>query len=221
MSSTSSPTHTPPTAVGPLAHPTRAAVARAGGWCLAAGVVGVAQALGVLAWPHQVAETRFSFPFTAAGHVIAQATFLLQHLPLLAALAVLAGTAAVRASRVARSSLLVATLGMALLAVMEVVCMVAATTDVDSTLGTIIATLYGPPTILVGGGLTVAGIALLRRHSLDALLGWTLTALGGYVFLGLLPTLASGSFVAARLGIMGWMALFAVLGWGMVRARRV
>ncbi len=67
-----------------VAPPSRSseAIRRAGFWCLLAGIVGVAQAAVVLAWPHQVSSARFSYPFDASWHVVAQATFFLQHLPL-------------------------------------------------------------------------------------------------------------------------------------------
>ena len=90
-------------------------VRTAGAWCLAAGLVGAAQAAVVLAWPKQVPVDRFSYPFTSAGFVVAQATFALQHVPLVFGVAAIGGLPAVRASRTARIGVIGAVVGLALL----------------------------------------------------------------------------------------------------------
>ncbi len=189
-------------------------------WCVAAGLVGVAQGAAVLAWPHQVHDSRYSFPFTASWYVIAQATFFLQHLPLAVAVGVVAALPAVRREKLAHRALVVATAGLGLLALMELIAMSAATTANDSTLGTTISSLYTIPVLLTGGGLLVAGTVLLRRRTLGPTLLWTLIALGAFVFVGLGPAMAADSFVGGRLAIMAWMVLFVVLGQVMQRPER-
>ena len=189
-----------------------------GRWCLAAGLLGLAQGVAVLVWPHQVDEARFSFPFTATGFVLAQATFFLQHLPLVMAVGALAGLPAIRREHWAHRTLVIATVGLSLLALQELVAMSAATTDTETTLGTTINSLYGIPVLMTGVGLAVAGVVLLRRDAVGRPLAWTLIALGAFVFVGLGPALATDSFVAGRLAIAAWMLLFALLGWLMQRA---
>ena len=49
-------------------------------------------------------------------------------------------------------------------------------------------------------------------------LPWVILALGVYVFVPLAPAVG-GSFVAGRLGIGGWMVLYAALGYGLTRLR--
>jgi hypothetical protein len=193
---------------------------RRGRWCLVTALVGIAQGAVVLAWPHQVADARFSFPFTASWYVVAQATFFLQHIPLALAVGGLAAVPAVRRDKLAYRSMVVATIGLGLLAVLELVAMSAATTAEHSSLGTTINSLYGIPVLLAGGGLLVAGIVLLRRNVVDRRLSWTLTAIGAFVFAGLTPAISTDSFVGGRVAIMGWMALFAVLGWMLQRSER-
>ncbi len=195
-------------------------VARAGRWCFVAGLVGVAQGAVVLAWPDQVGDGRYSFPFTATWYVIAQATFFGQHLPLAVAVGALAGLPAVRGRRTARRALLAATVGLGLLALMELIAMSAATTANDSTLGTTISSLYGIPVLTTGVGLLVGGIVVLRRRILGRRLSWTLVVLGAFVFVVLGPVLGTDSFVASRLAIMAWMLVFAVLGALMARPER-
>ncbi len=149
---------------------------RRGRWCLAAGLVGAAQGAAVLAWPRQVGEARYSYPFTASWYVVAQATFFLQHLPLVLALGTLASLRAVRRERWAHRGLVAATVGFALLALMELVAMSAANATNDSTLGTTVDSLYGIPVLTIGVGLVVAAVVLLRRHTVDSRLAWVLLA---------------------------------------------
>ena len=191
---------------------TSSRVVTSGRWCAAAGLVGLLQGLILLAWPPQVSDDRFSFPLSSTGHVVAQATFFLQHLPLVVALVVLAGVVSTKA---ARYGLMAAATGLALLAVMEIVAMSAATTSIDSSLASAVYAAYGPPVLLAGIGLTVAGFVLVRRREPDARIAWLVLALGIWVFIGLTPALSTNSFVAGRLAIMVWMILFAALGWAM------
>jgi uncharacterized membrane protein YhaH (DUF805 family) len=193
---------------------------RRGRWCLVAALVGIAQGAAVLAWPHQVSDARFSFPFTASWFVVAQATFFLQHLPLAVAVGALTAVPAIRREKWACRGIVVASAGIFLLALLELIAMSAANTANDSTLGTTIDSLYGVPVGLAGGGLLVAGIVLLRRKVLDRGLSWTLAAIGGFVFVGLTPALSTDSFVGGRVAIMGWMVLFALLGWMLQRSER-
>ncbi len=194
----------------------------AAAWCLAAGLVGVAQAALVLAWPKQVSIDRFSYPFTSAGFVIAQATFALQHIPLAIGVAALGSLPAVRRSRTARIGVVVAVVGLALLALLEVIAMSAYGDAEHSSYGNLILNAYTAPVLLVGIGLTAAGVALLRQGRAawtDApWMPWLVLALGVYVFFPLSPAI-SGSFDAGRLGIGGWMLLYTLLGYGLLRVR--
>ena len=185
---------------------------RRGRWCLAASLVGFAQGATLLAWPHQVVAGRFSFPMTASWFVVAQATFFLQHLPLVVAVGAVAAIPAVRREKLAHRALVAATVGLGLLALLELVAMSAATAANDSTLGTTVDTLYSLPVLIVGVGLVVAGVVLRRRNTLGRRLPSTVLAIGLFVFVGLVPAIATDSFVAGRLAIMAWMALFALLG---------
>ena len=199
---------------------TSRSVRRAGVWCLGAGLVGAAQAIIMLAWSPQVSDDRYSYPFTGFGFVVAQTSFFLQHLPLVVGVAALLWLPAVRASRTARIATVAATVGLMLLTVNELITITAYDATTDSSLATLVDTLYGPPVILIGAGLVVAGIALLRQDSAAGvsarLIPAVVLVLGVYVFVPLTPAIM-GTFTAARLGIGGWMLLFALLGFGLTR----
>lgn len=191
----------------------------AGRWCAAAGAVGVVQGAAMLAWGPQVDDTRYSYPLTSSGFAAAQVSFFLQHLPLVFAVAVLARAVSARESKVGRIALLGVVIGMAGLTAMELIAISAANVAADSSRAALVNSLYGPPVILAGVGTLVGGIALLRRRALDRAVTVSLIAIGAWSFVGLTPALGSGNYVAGRLAIMVWMALFAALGWGMTRTR--
>lgn len=187
----------------------RSSTRLAGPACLWGGLIGAGQAAVLLLVPASVGADRYSYPFGVTGYTLAQLTFFLQHLPLCLGLVGLLALPAVQQSRSARVGARIALVGMAALALMELVAVSAARTSVDSTLASTINTLYGPPTLLIGAGLLLAGRVVLGQGA-----GWRRVvplATGSYVFLVLLPTLM-GSYTAARLGIGGWMLLFAALG---------
>jgi hypothetical protein len=191
---------------------------RAGVWCLGAGLLGAAQSLVLLAWSPQVSDHHFSYPFTGLGFAIAQASFFLQHLPLIGGVAALLALPAARTSRAARRGSWAALAGMVLLTAMELVAVIAYDAAADSSLATLVDNLYGPPVILIGVGLLVTGAALLRQGTGSGGARWlpaVVLLLGVYVFVPLTPAIM-GSFVAGRLGIGGWMLLFAALGYGLM-----
>lgn len=190
--------------------------------CFWAGLVGFAQAVAVIAMPTSVSDERYSFPFTEGGYVVAQVSFFLQHLPLIAGLVLLLRHPLVRAARTARAGVAVGAAGMGLLAVMELVTISAADEATDSRHAELVNGLYGVPTVLIGLGLSAGGIALLRAKATTAdTAPWipkVVTCLGAWVFVPLLPAIM-GPHVLGRLAIGGWMLLFAALGWGLSHPR--
>ena len=189
----------------------------AGRICLLGGLIGVAQAITLIAIPDTSAGDRYSDPLGATSYTIAQISFFAQHLLLLVGLAYLLRLAAVRASK-ARVGITTASIGMALLSVMELVAISARNVAAESEHASLVNSLYGIPTMLCGLGLVVGGIALVRLPK-QAWVGpsWLRIlplVLGVWVFVPLLPAIM-GPDVLARLAIGGWMALFAALGWGL------
>ena len=195
-------------------------IRRAGAWCLGGGLLGAAEGCVTLAWPHQVSDDRFSYPFNALWFFVAEASYALQHMLLIPGGLALLSVPAVRASATARIASQAAVAGLVLLVVMELSSLSLYDAAKDSTLTTVITTLFLLPVMLIGVGLTVAGVALLRRGTA----GWAgarwlpfaILAPGAYVFLVLGPTMEAPDPVG-RLSIGGWMLTFAVLGYGLTR----
>lgn len=195
-------------------------VRRAGAWCLGGGLLGIAGVLVTLAWPHQVSEEWFSYPFDAFWFVIAELAYAVQHALLVAGGVALLWLPTVRASRAARIATRVAVAGLVLLVLTELSALCLHDQPMDSSLTTVITSLFTLPTLLIGVGFTVAGVALIRQRGADwAGAQWLPAAVlapGVYTFVVFIPAINGPDFVA-RLGIGGWMLLFAVLGYGLTR----
>lgn len=187
--------------------------------CLWAGVIGAVQGVILAAVPAQVDSDRWSYPFDVTGHVVAQVSFFVQHLGLVAGLAALCALPVANASRSTRWGLWAGTAGMALLAVQELVAIAPARELTTSALAELVGGLYTVPLMLIGFGLLVGGIGLARRcqPTSPPALRWLPAALGVWVFVPLMPTLFA-PFVFARIAIGIWMLLFAALGWGLGRS---
>jgi hypothetical protein len=173
-----------------------------------------------LAWSPQVTEERFSYPFDAFWFVIAELSYVVQHVLLVAGGVALLWLPTVRASRAARIATRVAVAGLALLAAAELSTLSLYNAAMDSSLTTVITSLFMLPTLLIGGGFTVAGVALVRQGAAGGAgarwLPAAVLAPGAYVFVVFIPAINGPDFVA-RLGIGGWMLLFAALGYALTR----
>lgn len=195
-------------------------VRRAGAVCLGGGLLGIVEGAITLSWPHQVTEDWFAYPFDTFWFVIAELAYALQHALLVPGAVALLWLPTVRASRTAWIATRVAAAGLALLVVTELSALSLYDQAMDSSLTTIITSLFTIPTVMIGGGFTVAGVALIRQRGADwAGAPWlpiAVLAPGVYTFLVLIPALNQSDFIG-RLGISGWMLLFAVLGYGLTR----
>ena len=206
------------TLLTPVATPRR--VRRLGAWCLVGGLLGVAEGVITLAWPHQVTEERFSYPFDAFWFVIAELSYAAQHLLLIAGALALLRLPIVSATQAARIATRVALAGLVLLVVAELSALALYDAATDSALATVIATCFMLPVLLIGVGFTVAGVALIRQGAAGrAGVRWLPAAVlapGIYVFTVFIPLINQSDFIA-RLGIGGWMLMFAILGYGLTR----
>ena len=196
-------------------------LSRAGLIGLVAGLVGALIALVLLFWPAQVVEGPVSYPFTTTGFLIAQAIFFVHHFGLLAPLVALAASPITGAHLLFRAGAWIAVLGMGLLTACELLAMRYADWDFDTANAGLMGTSYGISCTVIGLGMLLAGVGVLRTGLWTGWRRWTPLAIGIAEFVILTPGMFGG-FVAARLAIGFWMLLFGALGWAMyVEARGV
>ena len=180
--------------------------------CLAAGLLGAASGLTLALVEPSVDVDRFSYPLSADSFAAVQVWFGVHHLGLLAGLLALRWAGVVPETRPARWGWAAAVVGMAGLAVTEIVAIAAADSDVDSGIGTVLGGMYGVTCTAMGVGLTLAGVSVWRAQVWEGWRRGVVLALGAWVFVPMFPALLVTPTDGARLAISGWMLLFAVLG---------
>jgi hypothetical protein len=190
------------------------------GWLtVLAGALGAVQAAVVLAWPDQVSDRHYSHPFDSTGFVVAQTSFAIQHLGLLAGLYGLTLMAWRRSSRPTRTGLVLCLVGMVALTACEIFAITAADAIVGTARADAVDNAYGVPMSVLGIGLVLAGAGLVRHPVLGGLGRWVLLALGLYLFLVLFPAVF-GPMVAGRIAIGIWMLMYVGLGVSLLRTDR-
>lgn len=186
----------------------------------ATGIIGALGAVLLLAWPAQVAEGPVSYPFTITGFYVAQAWFFVHHLGMVAVLLGLAISGAVGLGRIARAGAWLAVSGTVLLAGAELLAMRYADSDFATANAGLMGAAYAVSSKLIGIGVIVAGVGLLRTRDWTGWRRWMPLLVGVTEFLVLTPGIMGG-FVIARLSIGFWMLIFAALGWALhVESRR-
>src|SRR4051812_33899184 len=133
------------------------------------GAVGVLGALLLLVWHPQVAPGPVSYPFTPAGFAIAQVAFFLHHLGLVAICVGLAASALGRRGRLIRIGAVIAGAGTIGLSLAELNAIGYATQPFAVANAGAMGTAYGVTSTLIGAGLIVAGIGVIRAHDWQ---GW-------------------------------------------------
>jgi hypothetical protein len=204
-----------------LARPSRIRpVALPGRLLLVGGLLGMIVAVVIIGWPHDVPSSRFSYPFTANDFVIAQLALFVQGLPLMLGLLTLAASGGLGSVRGTRIGLYIASGGLAVLEVLQIVAIAAKSTASDSTLANTLHVVYLAPPVLLAAGAITAGVALRRTSPAvgPTWLPWLLIAIGTYVIVPMSPMLA-GPFIVGQLALGGLMLLFAVLG-GLLQSSR-
>lgn len=190
---------------------------RTAGWlCLAAGLLGAASGIYLAVLEPTVGEQQWSYPQSAGAFALTQVWFAVQHLGLLAGIVGLGRSGAAGDRRGSRAAVLVASAGMAALAVTELVAIVPAEQPVDATFPVVLGAVYGLVSTVLGVSLTVLGVQVVRAGVWTGWPRWITLAIGVWVFVPMFPAMAL-SFLGARLSISGWMLLFALLGAALLR----
>jgi hypothetical protein len=195
-------------------------VKTAGLLCLVGAVIGVISGIVTGFIPPVVSSDWYSYPYTPTGFLLAQLVFMLNHVLLIVGILGLARSGAAGTGLLGRVGLWISVVGMAALTLCEVGAMTLATSPYPSPRTDVLDTSYGVASILIGIGLTLAGVAVARA---DEWAGWRrFVALicGVAVFVIVIPGIL-GPFLVARLAITVWMLMFAALGWALYTHARV
>lgn len=178
------------------------------------GLIGAAAGIYLSLVPASVPDDRYSYPLSATGHIWMQVFFGIHHVGLVVALAALWASGAAGQNRTATVGHYLGLGGMILLSVTELLAISAAESPLEGSRADQLGVAYGLSCTLVGVGLVLVGIAVMRSGRWNGWRRYVPLAIGAWVFVPLFPALA-GPFVLARLAIVGWMLLFAALGWGL------
>lgn len=205
------------TAAGSHAVEARSRLHALGITTVVAGILGAASAIVIIAWPDQVSDQHYSYPFDATSYAAAQLWFAVQHVGLLAGLYGLARLAWSRSSWLTRTGLALTLVGMLGLTVCELFAISAAHALVDTSRANAVDNSYGVPMVVIGLGMVIAGLGLARQPVLAGAGRWLPLTMGGYVFVVMFPAVF-GPLVAGRIAIGVWMLMFAALGASLVRA---
>ncbi len=191
-------------------------VSRLGMLCLIGAIIGVISALVTAFIPPAVSLDRYSYPYTPSGFVIAQLVFLLNHLLLLVGIIGLARSGAAGRSVVGRVGSGIAAAGMGVLSLCEVRALTLLNVAYPSPPTDLLDGFFGIASMLIGLGLVMAGVAVVRAKTWTGWHRFTPLACGASVFVILMPALFGG-FLAGRLAIGFWMLLFGGLGCALLR----
>lgn len=191
-------------------------VSRLGMLCLIGALIGVISALVTAFIPPAVSLDRYSYPYTPSGFVMAQLVFLLNHLLLLVGIIGLARSGAVGRSVVGRVGSGIAAAGMGVLSLCEVRALTLLNVAYPSPPTDLLDAFFGIASMLIGLGLVMAGVPVVRAKTWHGWQRFTPLACGAAVFVILMPALFGG-FLAGRLAIGFWMLLFGGLGCALLR----
>jgi hypothetical protein len=192
----------------------------AGMACLAAGLLGAASGLYLALRTPLVSEDMWTYPQRAGGeYATTQSIFALVHIGMILGLLALRWCGAVPATRLGRIGHVMAVAGMAGLTVNEFLAISVAGQAADSTAAGRVGAIYGVVSIMIGLGMILAGIAVVRDGVWSGWRRWLPLVTGIWLFIPTMPALfLEGDVARISLGI--WALLFALLGWALLRPER-
>jgi hypothetical protein len=190
---------------------TSSAIRFCGLLCLLAGVLGAASSAYLAFASPSVPEDMWSYPQTPEAFAGTQIWFAVQHLGLLAGLLALWWSGAAGSARLGRIGHAGAVAGIVGWTITEVVAIAARYDTNDTTAAGLLAASYGLFSLLIGVALILEGAAVLKARRWDGWRRWLPLALGIWILVTL-PAFGL-SVEAAQFAIVGWMLLFAALGW--------
>jgi hypothetical protein len=194
-------------------------VKTAGLLCLVGAIIGVISALVTAFIPPAVSSEWYSYPYTPRGFLLAQIVFMSNHVLLLVGILGLARSGVAGTELLGRVGLWISVVGMAALTLCEVGAMTLATSSYPSPGTDFMDMAYGVASILIGVGLTLAGLAVVRAGEWTGWRRFVPLICGVAVFIIVIPGVF-GPFLAGRLVLAVWMLMFAALGWALYTQAR-
>jgi hypothetical protein len=195
-------------------------VKTAGLLCLVGALIGVISGLVTAFIPPAVSSDWYSYPYTPTGFRVAELVFILNHLLLLVGILGLARSSAASSGLLGRVGVWISVVGMATLTLCEVGAMSLATSPYPSPRTDFMDMSFGVASILIGVGLVLAGVAVVRAREWAGWQRFVALICGIAVFVIVIPGVF-GSFLAGRLVLVVWMLMFAALGWALYTQARV
>lgn len=181
---------------------------------ITAGVVGALLGIAQLVTPSMVPPEQFSAPFTPPLATAIAIVLFLHHVALVPLVVVLARVGG--AGALGRVGAAIASVGLIGVAVAELVSVTAAGEQGTTPLTDLVESGYSVPTVLVGLGEVLLGVAVVRSARLRGAGRVLPLVAGGYVFLVLIPAVIVGPPVAV-LALIVWSLLYAALGVTLLR----
>jgi hypothetical protein len=195
-----------------------AAVQTAGRLCVTGALLGAAVGLLAALVGPVVAQDRFSYPFSPAGHVLVQSALTVSHLMVLAGFLGVLRSDAFDGHRRGRLAMHVAAAGMGLLAACEIWAATFADAAASGAAVDILDAAYGIASIGVGAGSIVAGIAIVRAGRWQGWQAYALPVSGLVLLMAVIPAIA-GPALLGRLALVAWVLLYVPLGLALIRSR--
>jgi len=185
--------------------------------CLAGALIGVAGGLVTAFIEPAVGPDRYSYPYTPTGLVLAELTFILNHLLLLIGVLGLARSGAAGQGWLGRVGLWTSMVALVALTLCEVATIALADSAQPTPRTDTLGMAYGVASILIGVGLVLAGIAVARTRLWTGWARHIVLTSGIAVFVIVIPGVFS-TFLAGRLVLVIWMLMFAALGLALIRS---
>lgn len=187
----------------------------AGRLLLAGAALGVAGGLITGFFPPAVTEDRYSYPYQPAGFVLMQLVFLANHLLLLVGFLGLGRSGAAGPGWLGRVGVGLAVAGTALLSSCEIGAATQARAAYPSAGTDVLDIGFGVASTVIGVGLLLAGVGVLRTGRWDGWRRWSVLAAGVAMFVVVIPGVF-GPFLAGRLVLVFWMLLIGGIGFALL-----
>lgn len=195
-----------------LVRPTRSVLPRLGAACLASGVLGAVVAVVSLAYPPDVPDSQWSYPYPVGVFWVVGVVLALIHVLTLAGFVGVQLADPHRHARAAVLGLWVAIAGYALLVVAEMLSAGIGGQQTTSSAAATVGGVFGVASLLTAVGSLIAGVVIARAGVWTGLGRWMVLASGVIMVLLVTPANITGSEVFRMVALTLWSLSFIPLG---------